>query len=75
MLLCVEILSPDDHLGAMLAKCEQYHEWGVSHCWVIDPVKRTAWEYPASGDPGRVNELHAAEATLSVQELFAQLTD
>jgi Uma2 family endonuclease len=25
VLLCCEILSPEDRLGAMLAKCEEYH--------------------------------------------------
>ena len=34
---------PEDRLGAMLSKCEEYHAWGVPFCWVIDPVKRTAW--------------------------------
>jgi Uma2 family endonuclease len=27
VLLCCEILSPEDRLGAMLAKCEEYHAW------------------------------------------------
>ncbi len=79
VLLCVEILSPEDGLlGAMLAKCEQYHAWGVPYCWVIDPVKRTAWEYPSGGEPSRVGDsgkLQAGEATVNVEELFAQLKD
>jgi hypothetical protein len=29
VLLCCEILSPEDRLGAMLSKCEEYHAWGV----------------------------------------------
>ena len=32
VLLCCEILSPEDRLGAMLAKCEEYHAWGVPFC-------------------------------------------
>ena len=51
VLLCCEILSPEDRLGAMLAKCEEYHAWGVPFCWVIDPVKRTAWEYHSASEP------------------------
>src|SRR6266436_5612158 len=31
--LCCEILSPEDRLGTMLAKCEEYHAWGVPFCW------------------------------------------
>ncbi len=48
--LCCEILSPEDRLGSMLSKCEEYHAWGVPFCWVIDPVKRSAWEYNAEGE-------------------------
>lgn len=76
VLLCVEILSPEDGLGAMLAKCEQYHAWGVPFCWVIDPIKRVAWEYPNGGEPSRLGasgKLQAGEATIDVEELFAQL--
>lgn len=36
--LCCEILSPEDRLGSMLSKCEEYHAWGVPFCWLIDPV-------------------------------------
>ena len=89
VLLCCEILSPEDRLGAlfeksMLSKCEEYHAWGVPFCWVIDPVKRTAWEYHSGGEPVRVTEaLHAGETQageihmgkimVSLEELFAGL--
>jgi Uma2 family endonuclease len=74
VLLCCEILSPGDHLGATLAKCEEYHEWGVPYCWVIDPEKRTAWEYPRNGEPSRVvDALHAGEITVSLAELFSAI--
>jgi Uma2 family endonuclease len=74
VLLCIEILSPEDRVGAMLAKCEQYHAWGVPNCWVIDPVKLVAWEYLAGGEPTRLTEsgsLHAGKVSISVAELFA----
>jgi Uma2 family endonuclease len=74
VLLCCEILSPDDRLGAMLSKCEEYHAWGVPFCWVIDPVKRTAWEYHSGGEPVRATEaLRAGEISLDLDELFAGL--
>lgn len=75
-LLCAEILSPEDRLGAMLAKCEQYHAWGVPYCWVIDPEKRSAWEYPKGGEPARISapgKLQAGEIAVSLEELFAQV--
>lgn len=74
VLLCCEILSPEDRMGTVFAKCDEYHAWGVPFCWVIDPLKRTAWEYHAGGDPARVaKELHAGEIGVSVTELFAAL--
>ena len=74
VLLCCEILSPEDSLGATLAKCEEYHAWGVPFCWVIDPVKQTAWEYHAAAEPVRVNEtLRAVEYSVDLAELFSAL--
>src|SRR5580704_4228314 len=70
--LCCEILSPEDRLGTMLAKCEEYHAWGVPFCWVIDPAKRSAWEYHAAGEPLRVQAtLSAGEHSVSLEELFS----
>lgn len=74
VLLCCEILSPEDRLGAMLSKCEEYHAWGVPYCWVIDPMKRTAWEYHGGLEPVRVPEaLSAGELRLALKELFVPL--
>lgn len=74
VLLCCEILSPEDRLGAMFSKCEEYHAWGVPFCWVVDPVKHTAWEYHSDGEPVRVTEaLRAGELSVSSEELFSAL--
>jgi Uma2 family endonuclease len=73
--LCAEILSPTDRLGAMLAKCEQYHAWGVPFCWVIDPEKETAWQYHAGNEPERAEEggvLQAGELSVRLEELFSE---
>ncbi len=75
VMLCVEILSPEDRLGATLAKCEQYHSWGVPYCWVIDPVKQTAWEYHSGSDPARIERegtVRANALVVKMSELFAQ---
>jgi Uma2 family endonuclease len=74
VLLCREILSPEDRLGAMFSKCEEYHAWGVPFCWVIDPVKRTAWEYHSSAEPERMADtLRAGQISVNLEELFAAL--
>jgi Uma2 family endonuclease len=75
VLLCVEILSPEDRVGAMLAKCEQYHAWGVPFCWVIDPEKQTAWQYHSGSEPQHVERggtLTAGELIASLDELFKE---
>jgi Uma2 family endonuclease len=75
VLLCVEILSPEDRVGAMLAKCEQYQAWGVPFCWVIDPDKQTAWEYHNSGEPRHIERgglLRAGELAVGLEELFSE---
>lgn len=75
-LLCIEILSPEDGVGAMLAKCEKYHAWGVPFCWVIDPRKQTAWDYPAGGEPVHLDPaglLEAGDLAVSLAELFADM--
>lgn len=43
--LCVEVLSPEDRLSAVIAKGEEYLAWGVPTCWIVDPEKRMAWEF------------------------------
>lgn len=76
VLLCVEILSPEDRVGAMLAKCEQYHAWGVPYCWVIDPEKQTAWQYHSGSDPDKVDRagtLKAGDLSVSLNELFSEI--
>jgi Uma2 family endonuclease len=77
VLLCVEILSPQDHVGAMLAKSEQYHDWGVPFCWVIDPEKQTGWQYHAGNEPERIQRggaLTAGELSVRLEDLFSDHT-
>jgi Uma2 family endonuclease len=72
VLLCCEIVSPEDRLDAMLARCEEYHAWGVPFCWVIDPDKRTAWEYHSGAEPVRVaGTLRAGDISISLDQLFS----
>ncbi len=75
VLLCVEILSPEDRVGAMLAKCEEYHAWGVPFCWVIDPEKQIAWQNPRGGEPERVDRggtITAGDLSVPLNELFSE---
>jgi len=46
--LCIEILSPLDQMGRVLAKISDYLNFGVPYVWVIDPRKRKATVYTAT---------------------------
>jgi Uma2 family endonuclease len=67
-LVAVEILSPDDRVGYILPKLEEYRQRGVRHIWVADPEDRKVFTY---GDAGlhEVTELalpgHAIVLTLT----------
>jgi len=72
--LCVEILSPEDRIGGIFAKCERYHDWGVPVCWVIDPIKRRAWSYERGGEPApQTDVLVASDIRLSLVDVFSIL--
>ena len=74
--LCIEIASPEDRPGQLLAKCEDYHQWGVPHCWIVDPERRIAWIYDRETDWVKLNEagtLVAGEIEIPITELFSQL--
>ena len=46
-LVAIEILSPDDRFGEVLAKLEEYRAWGVAHVWFVDPISRRIYVYTA----------------------------
>ena len=47
--LCIEILSPEDRAGRIQRKIADYLKFGVRYIWVIDPRRREAVVYTASG--------------------------
>lgn len=72
--LCVEVLSPEDRFSEAVAKCEEYHMWGVPCCWLIDPERRLCWSYAAGQRPQQMSDadaLAAQDIVVKVAELFA----
>jgi Uma2 family endonuclease len=74
--LCVEILSPDDSLGSMQDRIDDYIGMGVVTIWLIDPFLRRTWTADADG----IHPLHADAFTvpgspvrMPVAELWAEL--
>ena len=74
--LCVEILSPDDRLSALVAKCEEYHAWGVAFTWILDPLERRAFQYDADHRLIEVapdGVLRAGAIAIQCAEIFSAL--
>ena len=74
--LCVEILSPDDRLSQVIAKCEDYHDWGVEVVWIVDPENPRAWEFRKGRRLVEVpltGSLTAPGISISLRELFSVL--
>jgi Uma2 family endonuclease len=47
--LVIEIVSPDDRPGDMLAKVAEYLNFGVPHVWIPDPYRRRLQETDSDG--------------------------
>ena len=65
-LVAVEVLSPDDRIGYIVPKLQEYRKWGVRYIWVVDPEDRTLFTYGETG-------LHEA-AELGLPEYGVALT-
>ncbi len=55
-LLCVEIMSPDDRFSRAKEVLADYLSMGVPNIWLIDPIRRAAFTFDATG-------LHEADPT------------
>jgi Uma2 family endonuclease len=64
-LIAIEILSPDDRLGEVREKLEDYRTWGVPHVWLVDPRSRRFY----TCDTGLTEA-----SSLTVPELGIELT-
>lgn len=71
-ILCIEILSKDDTMKAIMARIHDYLEMGVPTCWILDPVDRLAWVADAvSLREAKDGVLHAGYIALHLSEIFA----
>jgi len=77
--LAVEVLSPDDRAGEVLAKVNDWLTAGCLAVWVVDPLKQTVSVYGKQGQMVTLSandELSGGEVLsgfrLSIAEIFAQ---
>jgi Uma2 family endonuclease len=55
-LICIEVMSPEDRLYRAKEVLSDYLAMGVQNIWLIDPIRRAAFTFDASG-------LHEADPT------------
>ena len=70
-LVAIEILSPDDRIGYIVPKLEEYRSWGVRHIWIADPEDRKLFTYGETG-LHEVTELRLPdyEIALTLADIF-----
>jgi len=44
-LICIEVLSRGDTFGDLLKKLEEYDRFGAPNDWVVDPLRKQAFNY------------------------------
>jgi Uma2 family endonuclease len=74
-LLCIEVISPSQSFNELYEKCGRYLRWGVPYCWIIDPVRRLAWQIEADEMPREIfaeGSLRAGEIEVKLTELFSK---
>lgn len=65
--LCVEILSPEDHMSRMQDRIDDYFQMGVPNVWIVDPARRCAYYAMANGDLHRAPDvLRTSDPALEV---------
>lgn len=70
-LLIVEIQSPDDRVGDVERKLEQYRTWGVAHIWFIEPELKKLYVYERGLMHVQQFELQEGKITIAPAELFS----
>ncbi len=75
-LICIEVMSPEDRLSRAKLVLADYLAMGVENLWLIDPMRRSAWTFDASGlheaDPTQLRVV-GTEIHLDLTDAFARL--
>jgi Uma2 family endonuclease len=75
-LLCIEILSSEDHMREIQKRLNDYGRIGVKTMWVIDPWRRTAHTAGFDAKLHEATDRLTVEGTgisITVDEIFAEL--
>ena len=73
-LIAVEVLSPEDRHSRVQEKIEDYRGFQVPNIWVVDPIKRIAWDC-SDANWTRKERLEVAGSAiyLDLRDLFKEL--
>jgi Uma2 family endonuclease len=74
--ICIEVLSPEDRLSRAEKVLSDYLAMGVPNIWLIDPIKRKAYNFSANGLEAVDDLVLTVPETpirLDVADLFAKL--
>ena len=75
-LLCIEVMSSGQNLRDMQERADDHYQMGVEHVWVIDPLRRLAYDCMARGfHRSEDGYLRIAGSPIEVEldEAFAEL--
>lgn len=76
--VCIEILSPEDRLPRAETGLSDYRTMGVTHIWLIDPVRRAAYIFNQDGlhhAHDNILQIAGTEHAVNVNSLFAALDE
>lgn len=48
-LLCVEVMSSDDHFQRVIVRIQDFQRMGVQNIWIVDPKSRECWTLTDGG--------------------------
>lgn len=73
-LLCIDIVSPDDHVSDLVSRAGDYLTIGVPVIWILDPRTKQSFVYSEQGTAESFDAvLRHGQIELNIAELFAQL--
>ena len=76
--ICIEILSRGDRMAEMQQRIDDYIEFGVAYCWVVDPRERRAWIHTSEGCREAADSVLGTqnpEIVVPLADIFGELMD
>ena len=75
--IVVEILSPEDRIGYMADKIDDYLDFGIPNIWVVDPVRRAVSSCTRAGSQVFTGEESTSDGLVSIplDEIFRDMPE